>query len=411
MSQDTSFFYQTGRKIAQAKSIDSIYQAVRDALKQDSLICAIVSVDDSGKLRIHSLPELPSAWVPPAFDNLPALADIEPLFLPDKDFLIVDMYHAQGLPPVLVDILKPWGCNTTAFVPIFSSGHLQALLAIGSQQDNLVTAAAVQSYSSLSHLVAANLEKLKAQVVTEKRLSELEILNTTSQIMASGITLSDLYGFLHKQVSRLMGDIPFLIALYDTKSQMIELPYVYDSHEVKALDPFPMGQGLVSQVLRSRQPLMLVKDTAEQAVALGAVTIGEMAKSWLGVPLMVAGEAIGVMVVQDVEKENAFDLDDQNLLNTIAGQVASTIHNVRLLENARQIAERERRIHEVTSKIRASVDMRSILATATTEIGKVLKARRTRIEIGIEQPAETPGNNENGSTEPLDQAGARVVPD
>ncbi len=56
------------------------------------------------------------------------------------------------------------------------------------------------------------------------------------------------------------------------------------------------------------------------------------AKSWLGVPLIVADQLIGVMSVQDDEREQRFDEDDLRLMNTLAAQVAIVIRNARLLE-------------------------------------------------------------------------------
>jgi GAF domain-containing protein len=113
------------------------------------------------------------------------------------------------------------------------------------------------------------------------------------------------------------------------------------------------------------------------------------------VPLVVSGEAIGAIVVQDVEHEHRFNDNDQRMLTTLAGQVAATIYNVRLLEQTRRQAERDRQLNEVVAKIRSTTDMRTILSTTANELGKVLGLQRARIEVGI-TPSEPEAIPENG---------------
>jgi GAF domain-containing protein len=135
---------------------------------------------------------------------------------------------------------------------------------------------------------------------------------------------------------------------------------------------------------------MINEDAEQRAAALGAVVLGKPARSWLGVPLIVGGDVIGAMVVQDVERERRFTEDDQRLLTTLAAQVGAAIRNVQILEKARQQARRERALHEMTSKIRSTVDMRTIMATAAVELGKALNLRRAQIRLGVEPLAQPP---------------------
>jgi GAF domain-containing protein len=53
-------------------------------------------------------------------------------------------------------------------------------------------------------------------------------------------------------------------------------------------------------------------------------------------------------------------------------------------------------LYEVTSKIRRSTDMQTIMATTTSELSKVLGARRAQItlEIGDESKTQTRSTSE-----------------
>jgi GAF domain-containing protein len=107
------------------------------------------------------------------------------------------------------------------------------------------------------------------------------------------------------------------------------------------------------------------------------------------------------MVLQDLEKPDRFSETDLRLVGTIAGQVAGSIRNVLLLNQTRQYAERERMLHEVTSRIRNSASIQSILETTANELGRALGARRASIHVGagFDLPEESieskpePGND------------------
>lgn len=101
----------------------------------------------------------------------------------------------------------------------------------------------------------------------------------------------------------------------------------------------------------------------------------------MGVPMLVAGEVTGAIVVQDLFLEHRFDEGDLQLMVTLASQVAVTVRYVSLLTNAHRQAERERTLNEITAQIRASSDAQKILQTAAREVARVVGARRTRLVI------------------------------
>src|SRR5574340_1597544 len=70
--------------------------------------------------------------------------------------------------------------------------------------------------------------------------------------------------------------------------------------------------------------------------ALGASVVGQQSQSYLGVPILVSGKAVGGLSVQSTAREGAFDEADARLLSTIASNVATALQNARLYADARQ---------------------------------------------------------------------------
>jgi GAF domain-containing protein len=93
-------------------------------------------------------------------------------------------------------------------------------------------------------------------------------------------------------------------------------------------------------------------------------------------------------MAMDSDQPGRFTEDDAALLSTIASQVATAIQNARLLEQSQRTARRERLIHEITSKVRASQDIKSILETTARELGRALNAEGAAVQLEPHQNSE-----------------------
>lgn len=241
----------------------------------------------------------------------------------------------------------------------------------------------LQPYADLIDLAAAALERIETGQAIQRKLAELESMWQISRVVSVETNLAALYPLIHEQVESVMGEVnSFAVVMYDAQTDQLHIPYMVEMGQTLNIPPFPLGEGLSSIVIHTRQPLLLVENVLERSLELGAKVHGEPAKSWLGVPLLFSGEVIGLMIVQDVTQERRFNEEDQRLLSMIASQIAVVVHNVRLLSNSRQQAYQERMINEISARIRHSVDIQSILKTTASELGAALGARRAHIRIG-----------------------------
>src|SRR5581483_1824378 len=112
----------------------------------------------------------------------------------------------------------------------------------------------------------------------------------------------------------------------------------------------------------------LAYDTERRAAELGAKIVGKQAKSWMGAPMMVQNEPIGALIVQDLEHENAFNEENLNFFNAMANQVATVIHNARLLEESRTRAIQLQTAAEIARDISSSLNLDELLAKAVNYI-------------------------------------------
>lgn len=231
---------------------------------------------------------------------------------------------------------------------------------------------------------ALALETARQYEEEQRRVAELEVVNRVSQAASQLLRLDTLLRMVGRQIRQVMGETSVEIGLYDAELRTLQFPYVYDGEEEREGPTGVPGQSLAGVVLRSRQPLMLVEDVPRVAAELGARFDDEPPKSWLGVPMLVGDQAIGIIIVRDDKRERRFTEDDSALLSTVAGQVATALQNARLLEQVQRTARRERMVHEIASKVRGAPDIQTVLETTAREVGRAFHAARATVRLGRE---------------------------
>ncbi len=355
--------YRASRQIAEAQTEESVLQSVGQVLSDAPYISAVlvasgkafepISVTDAAGIQMVEFSSRKLDLSP--VDLAPHLA---------SGLTLADLTKPSNLPTTLIRYARQLGCQMAAFLPITVNEQLTALIVLGSTQKGSLTAANVQPYANLAGFVATSLEKINASRSIERRLAEMEALAAISQSVMVASDLQTFYTTLHEQIRQTVGDYSFMIALYDRQKESISVPYLYEDGQITTLEPFPLGEGLTSILIRTRQPLMLVESVEKRLAALGAKTIGQPAKSWLGTPLLARGEAIGALILQDNRRENQFDENDLRFLNAVAAQVAGAIHNIRLLEESRTQSIQLQTAAEIARDISRSLNLDELLHTA-----------------------------------------------
>jgi len=172
--------------------------------------------------------------------------------------------------------------------------------------------------------------KLKQELV--QREAELAIINSVQQALASQLEVQAIYALVGDKIRDIFDAQVVMISTYDPQTDSIEHRYAIERGErVYAPGQFPI-RGFRTQVVQTRQPVLVSSNVAEQARRLGQPTLpGTITpKTWLGVPMLVGSQVTGILSLQNVEQENAFDEADVRLLQTLASSMSVALENARL---------------------------------------------------------------------------------
>ncbi len=224
-------------------------------------------------------------------------------------------------------------------VPVLTDGRVTAVIGLDNVDREqafsdgdvrlLTTLAASMSVALEGARLFEQTQSLLAQ--TEQRASELATVNALGQALNSKIELNELIRVLGDKIRETFRADIVYVALVDETAELIRFPYAHGEE----LAPQGLGEGLTGKIIETGQALLLNEDVDAAADAIGAAQLGVQAASYLGVPISVRGQPIGVISVQSTREEGRFSLGDQRLLETLAAGVGVAIRNAQLFAEAR----------------------------------------------------------------------------
>jgi PAS domain S-box-containing protein len=173
--------------------------------------------------------------------------------------------------------------------------------------------------------------------ITSRKRTELEnqIIYEVTRGVTSTANLDELLKLIHQMLGKAVDAENCFIALHNHKTGLFSFPYFVDRY-----DPMPaptsMGKSCTAYVYRTAKPLLLTEEVFSRLLEQNEVVlVGSPSPSWIGIPLQTPSEIIGVLVLQNYEKENVFSEKDMNFLVSVGSQIAIVIERKKTEEEIR----------------------------------------------------------------------------
>ena len=281
-------------------------------------------------------------------------------------------------------------------VPIVSGDKVLGVISVQSYKPYAFDANHVRLLSTLAANMGVALENARlfdeTQLLlkeTEERNAELAIINSVQAALAAKLDMQGIYDLVGDKIRDIFDAQVVDIGLYDREDNLIHFPYTIE-RSVRLRDEPLQILGFRKYVLETRQYLLINENMAEIAAQYGnpLAIQGEMPKSALFVPMLVGGEAKGVISLQNLDRERVFSESDVRLLQTLANSMSVALENARLFdETQRLLKETEERnaelavINSVQAALAAELNIQGIYDAVGDKIREILHNTDMHIRV------------------------------
>jgi signal transduction histidine kinase/DNA-binding response OmpR family regulator/HPt (histidine-containing phosphotransfer) domain-containing protein len=196
----------------------------------------------------------------------------------------------------------------------------------------------------------------------DERAAQLEIIAGIQRGLAAQFDLQSMCELVGDRLGELFDAQVFDIAILDREAGRFTFPYTIE-RGVRYPDEPMTYSGIRRHVIETRRPLVINDRAAERAEALGQPPVrqGEVPLATLWAPLIVGGEAAGVVSVQNLDREQAFGDADVQLLESLAASLSVSLETARLIEETRRRADEMAALAAVAGEISATLDIGGVL--------------------------------------------------
>ncbi|WP_395794636.1 EAL domain-containing protein [Aquimonas sp.] len=273
-------------------------------------------------------------------------------------------------------------------VPMLANGEVRGMLAVQTYTEAIHFSASDQALLSFvgSHILTAlerRHSRAELEALVDARTQELAAANSVltrevferergetlqaalyriAELSGQDIGLPQFCASLHAIVGELIQSQNFYIALLSEDGGTLNFPYFVDERPGAPVSR-PMGNSITEYVIRQGRPLLVDREAIAELVAEGKCEVkGDVALSWLGVPLIGSEGVLGAVVVQSYREAITYAVTDQSLLAFVSYHIATSLERQRAAAALRASnLLLEQRVEQRTRELRKQIAAREAI--------------------------------------------------
>jgi signal transduction histidine kinase len=244
--------------------------------------------------------------------------------------ILDDVDEAEVLNP----ILREKGIKSMLGVPLLVAGSVIGVLHVGTLERRRFEADDVDLLQLAADRAAVAIEHARLFEAERRARQRIEHVQAVTDAALAHLEVEELLEVLLPRIRDIFAADTCAVLLRDRQTdELVARAALGIEEEVVAGVRIPMGGGFAGRVAATKRPVII--DDLATAHVLNPILREKGIESMLGVPLLVADDAIGVMHVGSLVRRT-FTTDDVELLELVAQRVAIAIERAQLHEQTRQ---------------------------------------------------------------------------
>jgi signal transduction histidine kinase/ActR/RegA family two-component response regulator len=249
--------------------------------------------------------------------------------------------------PVGADELDQRGCLVAPLVAQqrvlgFLYADLEGLFGRFHDTDrDLLATLAAQAAVALANLrTQEGLERTVAErtATAEQRAAELAVINSIQRQISERLDFKAIVDVVGDKLREVFGIEDIVITWRDELAGVRHLLYCFEHG--RRLHPAPVPDTLqrpIDQAMLRRRPVVVRDNAAAEALGLNHIVGTELSLSSVFAPMFVNDRFLGTIVLESLDREDAFDEAAVRLLTTVAASTGQALENARLFDQTQQL--------------------------------------------------------------------------
>jgi GAF domain-containing protein/DNA-binding response OmpR family regulator len=276
---------------------------------------------------------------------------------------IADFSNVANIPAYVPDLsgLQSLGFRSYLGVPLVSKGRILGTLCTFGKNPRPEQEQSLSLLQVAGQQIGIAIDNAQLFQETQSRADELAVLNEMASALSSRLDVGDVIQNIYNYTSRLIDCTNYFIALFDPLTEEVSFPLVIEEDQLTTFESRRGGKGLTEYIIQTRQPLLIQNQVTAWIEEHPEIDpIGKEAHSWLGVPMMIGAQVIGVIAVQSYTQANVYTGRQLDLMTALASQGAIAIQNARLFQETELRAEELGVLNEMGRTLAASLDVHEV---------------------------------------------------
>ncbi|MBN1535891.1 MAG: GAF domain-containing protein [Anaerolineales bacterium] len=372
--EQADLFREVAQVVNESLVLDEVLQRILDQLKRvlTFATCSVLLFREYGKPALvagsgYIDEKLTSRFASEVLVESPIIRrmakDLQPVVIPDVR-LHPDWIWVKGAEHV----------RSFMGVPIIAQQKLIGVLMVDSITLDFFKQSDLQKSKTLAQQMAIAIQNARLFDSEKAARERAEALRDAARIISSSLSLSQVLQGVLEQLSR--------VIIFDTGSIMLlegeklkikawrGYDYYYEQETVDSISSDYKRENRIIKTLKSKVPYV-IRDIREDP-SWEMTPISEHIRSWLGVPLVVRDQVIGLLNLDRVTS-NGYTSDEVTTVQLFAVHASTAIENARLYEKEEERATELEALRQASISLTSSLELQAVLDAILKSALKLLR--------------------------------------